>query len=288
MRLAFFPLLVLTLLLTGCSSGPRKTADQQFFEYAQANLERMEYDNALKNIDQMIDAAGQGPRAGQGLLTKALLLAALADGAKRMAEAYQKGSREPTAEARQAQFVKMKNDYYGIARVRFLNAMETVMSQRGKLGDQAMTLPLGFPGFSGTDAPAVKAAAGGNWVADAERYRAELETTRNALARILTAVTGAGDDLHKGQAAFQAGTVELDSRVYLVEMNDAFLRLKEIFERRALDDSRYRRICFEVIRDNMDLALQLLEKRPDEALEKKARGIKKQCEDGLKKMDAAF
>lgn len=284
MRVRFFPLwmAMVVVIAVACSSGPRKSAGEQHLEYAQTNLARMEFSNALTNLEQLVKNAGESPLGDQGKIMRVLLLTAMADGSKRMAEAYDQGSKQPGAEARKMQFVKMRSDYYGISRVRLLAAMEGLMGQRSGLGDKAMPLGFDFPGFSGTEHAALKSVEGGNWVDESDRYRAELESVRNALARAMASIAGAGDDLHKGQAAFQSGAVQVDPRVYLIELSNTFLRLSEIFDRRALDDARYLRISHEVIRDNADLALKLLAAKPDAELEKQAKKIRAECEKKLK------
>jgi hypothetical protein len=57
-----------------------------------------------------------------------------------------------------------------------------------------------------------------------------------------------------------------------------------MFDRRGLDDARYRRISLEVVRDNADVVLILLEKKPDKELETRAKKLKADCEAALKKL----
>ncbi len=285
LRLLLLGLLTACVSLLACSSEPKKSAAEQHYAFAQTNLDRMEYDAALKNIEQMINAAGNGPLAQEGTVLEVVLQAAMADGAKTMAEAYEQGVKQPAAAGRYGDFIKMRSAYYGVARVRLLNAMEGAMKQRSKLGAAPVKLQIRFPDFSGTPPPALAAVREGRWVDDTERFRAELETVRTAFARTVARLAGAGDDVHKGHAAFDA-TQQFDPRVYLLELSDQFLRISEIFEPKALGDMRYRRICYEVIRDNMDLTQKLLAATPDKDMEKRVLQIKGDCEKGLKKLPA--
>ena len=118
------------LALAGCSGGPEAPAGEEHFIHARTNLTNLEYENALKNFDQAITASGNGPIAEQGTLVQVALMTAYADGCKGLAEAYGQGGKQPQGRAKVAQFSKMRADYYGIARVRLLNAMQTVMGQR--------------------------------------------------------------------------------------------------------------------------------------------------------------
>lgn len=271
--------LALCLVLAACTSAP--PTGEQYFSDAKNNVATLDFESALKNLDRLIKSAGDQPIAQQGTVLRTALLTAMADGSKQMAEAYGAGAKQPPAQARQAQFTQMRSDYYGVARVRLMNAMEAVMQQRGKLGNQPLRLDMAFPEFSGTGNPAVTKVKDGYWAEEADRYRVELETVRNALARALARLAGAGEDVHKGRAAFGKGGVEIDPRVYLIELSNAFVQLSEIFDKNALNDARYRRIALEVVRDNMDAALKLLGAKPDKELEAKAKKIRAESEKAL-------
>jgi hypothetical protein len=101
---------------------------------------------------------------------------------------------------------------------------------------------------------------------------------------LFAAMAGAGEDVHKGHAAFQAGAVQLDTRVYLFELSAAFYKLRAIFEAKALDDSRYLRTTIEVVQGNLDALDKLLAARPDKDLEARAKKLRAECEKALKKI----
>lgn len=268
------------LFLAGCA--PPTPTTQQYFNDAKKNLASMDYDAALTNLDRLTKAAGNEPLGQQAAVLRTALLLALANGTREMADAYGTGMKESPAERRRSQFLRMRADYYSIARVRFMNAMEAAMAQRGKLGQQGLPLEVPFPDFAGTPHGAVARIKGGYWVEDPDRYRAELEAVRNSLALVLAQLAGAGGDPHKGKAAFEKGGLQIDPRVYLLEMSDNFLRLSEIFERKALDDPRYHRTSLEITRDTLDVALKLLEAKPDKDLQERAKKTRVDCEKRLK------
>jgi hypothetical protein len=268
------------LLFSSCGPPPAPPA-QQFFTDAKNNLQAMDYDAALKNLDRLIEAAGEEPLGKQGVILRTALYTAMADATKSMAEAYDEGWRKTRVD--HLQFQKMKLDYYGICRVRLMNAMESVMGQRSKLGEP-MTLDIAFPDYSGTEPVTVAMIRQGQYPQDEERFRAQREVERNALARALARVAGAGDDVAKGKAAFEKGSVQIDPRVYLLELSGAFHKLGDIFDRKALDDPRYRRITLEVVRDNSDIVLKMLESKPDKDLATRAKKLKADCVKELKKL----
>lgn len=269
-------------LLPGCTGAPPTPTAELYFSDAKKNLTSLDYDAALKNLDRLVKAAGEQPLGQQGAVLRTALLVGLADGTKQMGDAYGSGIKQPSAQARQAQFVKMRADYYGIARVRLMNAMEAVMAQRAKLGEKSVPLDVRFPEYSGTPHPAVEKIRNGQWAEDNDRYRAELESVRNSLARVFAQIAGVGDDVAKGHALFDKGGLQIDPRVYLIELSNDFLRLSEMFGRQALDDPRYHRISLEVIRDTLDVALKLLAAKPDKNLEAQAKKLKASCEKTLK------
>jgi tetratricopeptide (TPR) repeat protein len=272
-------------LLVACTSAPPPPAPEQYFGDARANLATMDFEAALRNLSRAIQVAGEQPVGQQAAVLRAALLTAMADASKQFAEACTAGAKQSRTHV--GQFNRLRTDYYGIARGRLVEAMETVIGQRAKLTNQPVPLAVEFPGFSGTDPPALGRLQIGAWVEETERQRAELEITRNALARLLARLVGAGEDVHKGRAAFEKGGVEIDPRIYLIELSDAFLRLSKIFERGALDDPRYRRISYEAVGETLDVALKLLADQPDKQLEARAKKIKGECEKGLKAIGLA-
>jgi len=289
MQPRLFPPLVLTVcvFLLACAGPPPAPSAEQYFTDAKNSLRSLDFDTALKNLDRMIKAAGGQPIAQQGLVLRTALLTALSDASKQMAEAYGLGVNQPPAVGRQGEFSRMRADYYGISRTRLMDAMQALMGQRSKLGDKPLSLQISFPEFSGTEPPELAKIRAGYWMEDNNRFRAELEMDRNALARTLARLAGAGGDVNKGREMFAKGSVEIDARIYLFELSNTFESLSGIFDRRALDDPRYLRICNEVIRDNMDLAMKLLAAKPDKDLQARVKKLKAECEKQLKTLSAA-
>jgi hypothetical protein len=274
----------LSLFVVACGSGPTAPTAEQYFQTAKDNLRAMDFDTAVKNLDRMIDSAGDTPLARQGILFRAVLLTALAEGDAHMAEAYSTGSRQPGGQAQFGLFSKFRNDYYGMARVHFMNAMEAVMAQRQRMQADPVALDIQFPDFTGTDPAALALIQSGKVPSEAERYRAELECSRNALARRLAAVVGAGDDVHKGHAVFAAGGVQIDPRAYLLEISEEFLRLSDMFGPRGMNEVRYIRATHEVVLDNLRVVEALLEKKPDADLESRTQKMKADCEKRMKSL----
>ena len=281
-RFSLLLLLGVSLLIPSCGPPPPPPA-QQFFTDAKNNLKALDYDAALKNLDKLVVAAEGQPLGQQGVILRTALYVAVAEGSKTMAEAYAEGWRVSRADS--AQFVHMKANYYGICRVRLMNAMESVMGQRSKLGEP-MTLEIAFPDYSGTEPVTLGMIKQGQYPKDDDRFRTEREVERNAMARTLARLAGAGEDVAKGKTAFEKGGVQIDPRVYLLELSGMFYKLSDIFDSKALDDPHYRRISLEVVRDNTDILLKMLESKPDNDLETRAKKLKADCEKELKKLSS--
>lgn len=274
--------ITLYLLLVACTGAPPTPTATQYLTDAKNNLNASDFAAALKNLDRSIRAGGQQPAGQQASVLRAVLLTALAEGGKQMAEAYGAGLKEPGGQLRFGEFNKMRNDYYGVARVRLMDAMQAVMDQRGKLGDMPLSLEVSFPGFTGAEDPAVTRIKKGYAVVDADRFSAETKADRNALAYILAGLVSASENPSKGRMIFSRGKVDVDPRNYLIELSSNFLRLGGIFDRRALDDLGRLRVVNEVVRDNMDLAMKLLATKPDKDLETRAKKMRAECDKTLK------
>ncbi|MBZ5702397.1 MAG: hypothetical protein LAN84_11185 [Acidobacteriia bacterium] len=283
MSTRFFSLGIATCwFLLSCGSGPPPPSATQYLADARNNLSASDFNAALKNLERSVKLGGEPALVQQSAVLHTAVVIALAEGSKQMAEAYGLGRKAPAAQAQYGAFSKMRADYYSTARSRLMDAMQSVMDQRRKLGDAAIPLELSFPGFAGAEDPALAKIKDGRWVEDAERQGAELKTDRSALARTLTTLVGAGADPHKGQELFSKGQVNLDPRVYLIESSAAFLRIGVIFDRRGLDELDRLRTVNEVVRDNLDAALKLLAAKPDKDLEARAKKMRADCEKTLK------
>ncbi len=275
--------LFVCLLMLACSGEPSKPTALPYTA-AKENLVALDYDAALKNLDKTIKAAPDEPVGKEAAVVRVALLTAMAQGSSEMAEAYGVGVKQPAARMQTGPYTRMRSDYLGMSRVYLMDAMEAVLKQRTKLSDAPLPLKVTFPDFSGTAPAAMDRIRNGMSVQDADRYRAELETSRNHMARLMAAMAGAGEDVHKGHAAFQKGAAELDTRVYLMELTAAFYKLRMIFEAKALDDVRYLRTTIEVVQGNLDVLDKLLAARPDKDLEARAKKLRAECEKALKKL----
>jgi len=272
------------LLMLACSSEPSKPSTALPYAAAKENLTALDYDAALKNLDKTIKAAPDEPVGKEAAIVRVALLTAMAQGSSVMAEAYGKGVTQPSARGQTGPYTRMRSDYLGMSRVYLMDAMEAVLKQRANLSDAPLPLQITFPDFSGTEPAAMDRIRNGMSVQDAERVRTELENSRNNMARLMAALAGAGEDVHKGHAAFQSGTVQLDTRVYLMELSAAFYKLRAIFEAKALDDVRYLRTTIEVVQGNLDALDKLLAARPDKAMQARAKKLRADCDAALKKI----
>jgi len=271
-------------LLVACSGGPPTSPGEKYLTDARNSLKTSDFSAAVKDLDAAIKSAGEEPLGQQAAVLRVTLVTALADTGKQMAEAYGLGAKEPPAKSRSGAFSKMRADYYSIARSRLMDAMQSVMKQRSKLGGNSMPIEVSFPGFTGGTDPTVAKIKSGQWVSDTDRLAAESQTDRNALARILSALAGAGSDANKGQQLFSSGKVDIDPRIYLVELSSNFLQIGSMFDPHGVNQPDQLRIVNQVVRGNLDVAAKLLAAKPDKDLEARAKKMQADCDKSLKKL----
>ncbi len=276
-------LLFVCVFLLSCS-GESSKPEAVPYAAAKENLTTLDFDAALKNLDKTIKAAPDEPDGKEAALVRIALLTALAEGSRDMADAYGKGVTQPSARMQTGPYTRMRSDYLGMSRVYLMDAMEAVMKQRTKLSDAPLSLKIAFPDFSGTEPAVMDRIRHGMSVQDSERVRTELENSRNNLARTMAALAGAGEDVHKGHTAFQTGSVQLDTRVFLLELSAAFFTMRDIFEAKALDDVRYLRTTIEVVQGNLDALDKLLAARPDKDMQARAKKLRADCDAAIKKI----
>jgi hypothetical protein len=272
-----FTAVLLCVLAASCSSGPTVSEGDQHFLDAKNNLKSSDFKAAWKNLDATIKSTTNPAVKEEATVIRVALVTALADANKQMGEAYQIGAKQPAAAGHTGAFYKNRSDYYNTAHSQLMDAMQSVMDQRGKLGDKPLTIDVPFPGFTGTNV-GLNNLKNGQLIGDNDRLQAELQADRNALAKVLTAMAGAKDDVNKGQEIYAKGKVELDPRVYLIALSESFLSTGTMFGPRGLNESDHLATVNQVVKGNLDAAEKLLGTKPDKDLEAQAKKEMDQAE----------
>jgi hypothetical protein len=261
-----FLMIAISLVVLACSSTPPVSQSDRALADARNNLKFSDFDGALNNLDKAIKSAKDDSASQQALVLRITIVTALAESNRQMAESYYTGAQQPDAKLHSSPFYKMRSDYYSTANSLLMDAMQSVMNQRSKLGNSTIPLEVPFPSFAGK-IPALTKLKAGQLIPDSDRLGAELQTDRNTFAVLLTSIAGAGQDPNKGQAAFSTGKVDIDPRVYLVEITNSFLQTRAIFESTGMNQPDRWRTVNDVVRGNLDAALKLLAAKPDNDLE---------------------
>ena len=261
-----FLVIAISALLLACSSAPPTSGGNQSLTDARNNFKSSDFKAAVRNLDKAIKSSPDESVHQQAVVLRTALVTALADANRQMAEAYYTGAKQPAAQSYSGSFHKMRSDYYSTARSFLMDAMQTTMDQRSKLSGNAMPMEVSFPGFTLTN-PGLTKIKSGQFISDSERLNAEAQADRNALAVVLSAIAGAGQDPNKGGQVFSSGKVDVDPRVYIIELSNSFLQTGAIFELRGLNEADHLRTVNEVVRGNLDVALKLLAAKPDKDLE---------------------
>ena len=274
-----FVVMAISVLLLACSSAPPVSDSNKHMTDARASFKSSDFDAAMRNLDKAIKTAPTEADRQQALIMRTVLEAAMADANKQMAEAYYVGAKQPTAAAHTGPFYKQRSDYYGAANSYLMDAMQSVMNQRSKLGGPAMPLEITFPGFTGSN-PGMTKVKSGQLLGDSERFAAEAQANRNSLALVLSAIAGAGQDPNKGQQVYASGKVQIDPRVYIIELSNSFLQTGEMFGPRGLNEADHQKTVTEVVHANLELAEKMLAEKPDKELEARLKKCKADCDKG--------
>ncbi len=273
----------ISILLLACSNAPPVSKVNQHLADAKNSLKSSDFDGALSNLDKAIKSAPDESSRQQALVLRTALVTAIADANKQMAEAYYIGAKQPSAQPHSSSFFKMRSDYYRTANSSLMDAMQMVMDQRSKLSSNGMPMNVDFPGFTGTN-PGMARIKSGQLISDSDRLSAELQAERNAFAVVLSEIGGAGQDPDKGQQLFSSGKVDLDSRVYIIELSDNFLETGDMFDFRGLNQPDRQRTVDQVVRGNLDVSKKLLAAKPDKVLEERNKKLEADCDSRLKKL----
>jgi hypothetical protein len=277
-----FLVMAISILLLACSSAPPTKDSNPRYTDALNSLKSSDFSGAMTNLDKAVKQAPNEALRQKAVVLRIALTTALAEGNKQMAEAYAIGAKQPAAQAHTGPFYNMRSDYYNAAHSYLMDAMQTAMNQRSKLSGDAMPLEVSFPGFTGTN-PGMTKIKSGQFVSDSERLSAELQEDRNALAVVLSAIGGAGENPDKGQHVFSSSKVDIDPRVFLIELSNRFLQTGAMFESRGVNKPDRLRTVHEVVHGNLDVAEKLLAAKPDKDLEARVKKIQADCDKNLKK-----
>jgi hypothetical protein len=214
----FLPAIAICSLLLACSSVPPTSQSDTSFADARNNSKASDFKAALRNLDKVIKGSSDESQRQQAIVLQTVLVTALADAKKQMAEAYDIGAKSSAGQSHSGFYYKMRSDHYNTARSFLMDGMQAVMDQRSKLGAIPLVIEVTFPGFQGTNA-AMNKIKSGQPVSDDDQLSAEQQATRNALAIVLSAI--ALDDLNKGQQIYN-NKVEIDPRAYLIQLGNSF------------------------------------------------------------------
>jgi len=257
---------VVCVFLASCSSGPAVPEGDQHFLDAKNNLKSSDFKAALTNLQATLKSTTNPAVRQEAGLLRVVLVAGLASANKEMGEAYQFGAKQPAAAGHTGAFYKNRSDYYNTAHAQLMDAMQTVMDQRQILSDKSMVIEVVFPGFTGTN-PGLNNVKSGQLIGDSERVQAELQADRDALALVLAGIAGAQDNLNKGKEIYAAGKVEIDPRVYLLALNENFLKTGQMFGFRALNEPDHLTTVNQVVMGNLEVVKKMLAAKPDKDLD---------------------
>jgi hypothetical protein len=234
----------------------------------------------LRNLDKVIKESSDESKRQQAIVLRTVLVTALADANKQMAEAYYIGAKTP---ARQPHSGPLQNAV-GLLQHRALLSDGCHAGGDGstvQVGRSPLVIEVTFPGFQGTNA-AMNKIKSGQPVSDNDQLSAEQQATRNALATVLSAIARAPDDLNKGQQIYN-NRVEIDPRAYFIELSNSFYQSEAMFDWRGLNQPDKTRLVNDVVRGNLDIAHKVLTAKPDKEMQARVKKMLSDCDKADKK-----
>ncbi len=275
-----FSVVAVSILLLACSNTPSVPEGTQPFLDAKNNFKVSDYSAALTNLDKAIKWTHDDAVRQESIILRTALVTALADANKQMAEACYTGAKQPAGAGHTGAFYQKRSDYYKTAQGYLMDAMQAVMDQRGKMSSNPVAIEVSYPGFMSTNAGLTKIKLGQE-ATDAEGLSAEVQQTRNSLAIVLGEIAGAGQDPNKGQQTYSSGKVEVDPRVYLLELSNSFLQIGGMFDYHGLNAMDKQRTVIDVVHGNLDAVDKMLVAKPDKDLEARAKKLRADCDSAL-------
>jgi hypothetical protein len=270
----------ISILLLACSNAPTTSEGTTPFVDAKNNFKVSDFSAALTNLDKAIKWTHDDAVRQESIMLRTALVTALADANKQMAEACYTGAKQPAGQGHTGAFYQKRSDYYKTAQGYLMDAMQAVMDQRGKMSATPVSVEVSYPGFMATNAALTKIKLGQE-ATDSEGVSAELQQTRNSFAIVLAEIAGAGQDANKGQQAYSSGKVDVDPRVYLLELSNSFLQIGQMFDFHGLNSLDKQRTVIDVVHGNLDAVDKMLVAKPDKDLEARAKKLRADCDNAL-------
>jgi hypothetical protein len=262
------------LILASCgsgSSGPQVGTTEWYWQAAQETYAAGDYEKAQEHLEQV--AKGEGENKDQAALWRATLSAGLARGYIEVGNALADAVKDDKSLA--GDFTVRIQDFRRNARRHAINFTESIGMLR-KIGEAQATVRLQFPFPSGSanESPVLISLRDGEKIPPPQLEAAVGYTLKRGLLLQAAQMAGAGDDVAKGQAAFESGAAEVPQLLFLHALGKSLYDVSALFSNEQLHEPKIQKVMLES-------ALQCL----GPALEAEDAQLKQQTEEIKKEID---
>jgi len=278
LRVAAFLLILLQLLLAGCTGGPPPIKPGTNAFYWQAANENFPKGDYLKTADQLERVMRTDnefkPKAQPWRLA---LLAGMMNGYRELANQYEQGGR--TNKANPGTFRKLTSNYRGMASrnaVALADAYQEFTKDKPR-GDVEVHFPYPGRGTTGMP-PSVLKVAAGNVPTDNDIATVETAMLQRGVLRAVCDVVGASGDAAKAQEIMKTTPVTIPRAKFELGLAKAFYDASEIFNPYKGSEPVRQRIMLET-------AAKALKNVPD-AKDKDVEDLSKKIANDTKALDA--
>lgn len=240
-------LVVLTLGVSGCSSGPPspKPGSPAFF-WAVARESYRAGDLVKTNSILLELAKGQNEYSARAEIWHLMLSAGLSQGYSELADAYDAGARTNLTSP-----LRFRNEACALRSLAANTALEFTQAVHNLADDSAAKLPLAFayPGGSAAEPEGIRRISSGVWISDPDRESLQTAMLERGMLQTVSRAVGSPDDPVRALAVFQSPSVQIPREALLFQMAGLLYEESGLFGPKRMDRPNRRLLmCSEALR----------------------------------------
>lgn len=280
---------IVCLTAAGCSQKPQvdQNTPEYFFSQMKDAVRDGRYEKAISWASDLRTTFPRSEQADKARLLKIIVLAGLSDAYRNIAEAYLSGM-----EASPEQYGKLRSTAFNIHRKRKSVALSLYQASDGFLKrhspQSTYVLESSWPAdASGQSSEQLDQVRSGELLDSEEQQLLEVNEQPVGVARTLARFVSAEEDHALAQKTLEQGSVDLVPSQLLLAVAQCLLDNQKLFGREGLSEARSYYLFLRKASESLNLALDSLQDRPDEAIQAKADQMKEQIESMVGKKTTA-
>ena len=283
-----FLLCALTVMIIVSCSPPeeRPRGWAKVYEDGKELFGRSDFERAVDYVRELALKEPSNDYSERGQVLSVILLSGLAQGYRKVAEAYGAGIDKLEDPAQRSEYRRLRQDSYQYARTHALHLAEVarqfVESHEVEEVGEMKALMVECP-YPAVDPPStnqlLERAKEGGWITAEEQAEAQRNALRIHVQRSLAAALGV-EPAEVGPA-LQTGTARVPDAAFNLYLAGELVEGARIFDTQGLDESRNLVILCDQADASLKQALEILEANPHEDIEKTSRDVQKRLEETL-------